>query len=143
MARCVPYDILGDAELALLLPELTCDMEEYKRNSVSAIHLVCQAGQVQHLAALMPLPLGSIPANWHSRFGTPLHVACWQGSAAVVEGLLDRGASLEVEDSRGYPALHVACENGHIRVASLLLDRGASVDQAGKVKCTPLHVASS
>ena len=54
--------------------------------------------------------------------------ACETGRKEVVDYLLAKGASVNVEDLRHRTPLHVACENGHEDIVKILLDREASLD---------------
>jgi len=56
---------------------------------------------------------------------TPLHWACDNGYAKVVEILLDNGASINSKDNDGMTPLHYACMCEHANVVELLLKRGA------------------
>ena len=54
--------------------------------------------------------------------------ACETGRREVVDYLLAKGASVNVEDLRHRTPLHVASENGHEDIVKILLDREASLD---------------
>jgi ankyrin repeat protein len=66
-----------------------------------------------------------------------LHIACLDGTADFVQGLLDRGASVHAETVRnwcglangGEDALILACTSGNIGVVLLLLHHGADPDK--------------
>jgi hypothetical protein len=58
---------------------------------------------------------------------TPLHMAARRGSAGIASALLDCGAAIEVEDSRGHTPLQRAINCRRKRVAQLLTERGAKV----------------
>ena len=57
----------------------------------------------------------------------PLHVACKNGHAAVVELLIDNKADVNRRCVGGSP-LYIACENGHLEVVDLLIKRNADVN---------------
>ena len=61
---------------------------------------------------------------------TPLHMAISSGNPDLIQVLLDKGASLEARDSRGFTPLMFAVTNERqdIRTIGLLLERGASAD---------------
>jgi ankyrin repeat protein len=61
----------------------------------------------------------------------------------VAAALLERGASLLAQDSKGRHALHVAACSGSTGMMKVLLGSGASVDQGDANGWTPLHWASS
>ena len=54
--------------------------------------------------------------------------ACETGRREVVDYLLAKGASVNVEDLRHRTPLHVASENGHEDIVKILLDREANLD---------------
>ncbi|KAJ7111386.1 ankyrin repeat-containing domain protein [Mycena epipterygia] len=56
---------------------------------------------------------------------TPLHWACFKGSATVRKLLLDRGAAIDMRDSHDWTPLFWASFNGDIEALTDLLDRGA------------------
>ena len=54
--------------------------------------------------------------------------ACETGRRDLVDYLLTKDASVNVEDLRHRTPLHVACENGHVDIVKLLLTKEASLD---------------
>ncbi|KFY67322.1 hypothetical protein V497_00435 [Pseudogymnoascus sp. VKM F-4516 (FW-969)] len=76
---------------------------------------------------------------------TPLSCFSWaaeNGHEGVVKLLLDKGAKLETEDSRGRTSLSWAAENGHEGVVKLLLDKGAKLETEDSRGLTPLSWAA-
>ena len=72
--------------------------------------------------------------------GPALHKAVQAGHTAIVDVLLEHGASIEEEadeDDYGTP-LHVAAEAGQMEIARLLLTKGADVNYVGLDHNTPL-----
>lgn len=61
---------------------------------------------------------------------TPLLMAAGWGNPDLIQPLLEKGASLEARDSRGFTALMLAVTNEHqdARSVRLLLDKGAKAD---------------
>ncbi|XP_044149724.1 tonsoku-like protein [Bufo gargarizans] len=77
---------------------------------------------------------------------TPLHRACIEGNAKVVQCLLEKGHPVNPRDYCGWTPLHEACNHGHHDIVQLLLDRGAHINDPGGPLCegiTPLHDALS
>lgn len=73
---------------------------------------------------------------------TPLqHALTWRkpGTAGL---LMERGASLDVENRRGQPLLLLAIAHGHTDFARQLLERGVDVNVAGPNGKTALHKAA-
>lgn len=50
-----------------------------------------------------------------------------KGHEAVVGFLVDRGASIELEDNDGWTALNYAAKNGHFGAVAILLERGVEI----------------
>ena len=66
---------------------------------------------------------------------TPLHMACCNGNARVVELLLSKKASTSITTDGGSTPLALACINGHTSIVRMLLAAGASADQGLAVAC--------
>ena len=60
---------------------------------------------------------------------TPLHMACCNGNARVVELLLSKKASTSITTDGGSTPLALACINRHTSIVRMLLAAGASADQ--------------
>jgi ankyrin repeat protein len=91
-----------------------------------------------HTSAVRVLLAAGVPVDNRGELGgTALHWACWKGYADLVELLIERGASLAIEDEqfRAPPAgwLHHGTTNcperdgDHAQVARLLIAAGASM----------------
>ncbi|KAL5318159.1 hypothetical protein ACEPPN_013218 [Leptodophora sp. 'Broadleaf-Isolate-01'] len=72
----------------------------------------------------------------------PLHIACHRGYTAVVELLLDYGASIDVEDESQNQPLHCAASDGRLDVVRVLIDHGANLTARNKDMQIPLHLAA-
>lgn len=73
---------------------------------------------------------------------TPLHYACRQGHARVVDLLLTCGAEVDKQTKGGATALHRAAYQGHLKCVQLLLDRNANCTLADSDGKTALHKAA-
>jgi len=70
---------------------------------------------------------------------TPLECAIRNGHKAIVEMLLEKGASIDMQDSSGKTLLSVAVGfRGHKDIVKLLLDRNAKVNEEDGKGYTPL-----
>ncbi|KAM3861179.1 NF-kappa-B inhibitor epsilon [Diretmus argenteus] len=67
------------------------------------------------LIQLFPRDVLDIQNNLYQ---TPLHLATYLNLFSVVQGLVEKGASLELQDQDGNTALHVACQYGQTDCAT-------------------------
>ena len=129
------------------------------------VHHAVRAGSVEIFNLLMS---NGGKVNGENCFGwRPIHIATAYGHLALVERLLQQGASIEdklgstsikrnqthktVEDGYWaearwpYPGsrpLHLACEYGHDEIASYLISRGAKMEATCSEGWQPLHHAA-
>ncbi len=82
--------------------------------------------------------------NWHNNLEdkTALHVAVRSDSLEMVKYLVDHGAKVTREDSRGgYSVLWLACVNGNDVIVDYLLQHGAIEDLNTQGGSSPLYMA--
>ncbi|KAH0524103.1 hypothetical protein TsFJ059_009013 [Trichoderma semiorbis] len=75
---------------------------------------------------------------------TPLHYACCcagKASTQVVQLLLEKGASVDVQGREGTAPIHCAARAGHLEMVEMLLEFGANIDIADGYGNTALHEA--
>ncbi|KAL7957456.1 ankyrin repeat-containing domain protein [Trichoderma compactum] len=76
---------------------------------------------------------------------TPLHYACCcagKTSTQVVQLLLEKGASVDVQGREGTAPIHCAARAGHLEMVEMLLEFGANIDIADGYGNTALHEAA-
>jgi hypothetical protein len=71
----------------------------------------------------------------------PLHNTAGFGTTRMVKLLLSYGASINLEDKRGFTALFYAIEYGTTAIAKVLIDRGADINHKAGNKINPLYFA--
>jgi ankyrin repeat protein len=69
--------------------------------------------------------------------------AAEQGSLAIVQSLLDKGANVDAKSNNGVTALIAAAAKRYPRTVQSLLDNGADVDTKDKYGRTALMVAAA
>lgn len=76
---------------------------------------------------------------------TPLHYACCcagKTSTQVVQLLLEKGASVDMQGRDGTAPIHCAARAGHLEMVEMLLEFGANIDIADGYGNTALHEAA-
>ena len=135
--------------LAMLLTVTTVDAPN--QHGLTPLHLAALNGHVHAAEALLdkradvnaaaPL-LPPPPSGGPGGGGSTLHIACRRGDAALVELLLERGASVTSKADTGLPPpLHLAVGDPH--AARLLIAAGAAVEDKDSDGNTALHHAVS
>lgn len=102
------------------------------------------SGTLDEVQACFPRET-SFPDVHDPRTWTPLlELAIAWSPLALVEELLDLGASLNYEANDGYPSVFAALDSGRperLALVELLLSHGAYVNERGINGYTPLHLA--
>ncbi|PLB34809.1 ankyrin repeat domain-containing protein [Aspergillus candidus] len=102
------------------------DLENHNGDGKTLLHIAAKRNYMK--AAQFLLSAGISPSSKPPRadlsYRTPIAMAAKHGHVAMVQMLLDNGASSNDRDSKRYP-LHYAILDGHIHVVQLLLDHGA------------------
>uniref|UniRef100_A0A8C0D427 Ankyrin repeat domain 17 n=1 Tax=Balaenoptera musculus TaxID=9771 RepID=A0A8C0D427_BALMU len=96
-------------------------------------------------SAMLPIyPAIDTDAQTESNHDTALMLACAGGHEELVQTLLERGASIEHRDKKGFTLLILAATAGHVGVVEILLDNGADIEaQSERTKDTPLSLPCS
>ncbi len=77
-----------------------------------------------------------------SKGWVPLHYACQNGYAAIVDFLLQQHAQVDMQISSGRNALHLAAFEGHTDCAKLLIENNCKVDIQDEEGWTAVVLAS-
>jgi len=129
LVRAVAF---GDRALVLLLLKAGADVNRRDRCGRTPLAVVRDLDMAQLL-----LERGADP-----RVGTPLINAVLVGNTALVRLLLERGAALDVKDSRGQtPLFHAATHPSGDAIVELLLGLGMDPRPANDMGDTALHQA--
>lgn len=85
-----------------------------------------------------------VDSETDSNHDTALTLACAGGHEELVELLIQRNASIEHRDKKGFTPLILAATAGHEKVVNILLKHGAELEaQSERTKDTPLSLACS
>ena len=110
-------------------------------HSQSLIHLAARSGQVHHLRRVLDCGEQVNFVAMESLGETPLILASRFNDEDVVEFLIERGASLEMCDSRGCTPFHHAAEGGKVRNMLRLIELGADVFKLNFQGYSAFHLA--
>ncbi|HBL98520.1 TPA: hypothetical protein DDZ86_02660 [Candidatus Dependentiae bacterium] len=106
-------------------------------NGDTLFHLACEKGLIE-LVKIITEKKAPVVVNIYD--WTPLHYACAEGFAGIVELLIKKGASVNAIDMDGWTPLHYACVGGHVEVVKLLINNGADFYVKNSDSKTPLDL---
>jgi len=111
--------------------------------SQSLLHLAARKGNAEHLRRLLDCGehVDAMSPDLMEGIETPLVLAARFNEVDVVEYLVERGASLDMQDGRGSHAIHHAIMGGKMINVLRLIELGDSVLKEDFERMSPLHVA--
>ena len=109
------------------------------------MHTACQHGQIEvvkiHIQNLRVIPDTNLLEITDANGNTPLHLACVGESKAVVQLVVDHGASITAVNSKGVTPVHTAAQHKSVEIMELVLDQTV-IELKDHHGCTPLHHAA-
>jgi ankyrin repeat protein len=108
-----------DERVSLAILEAGPDLQFRSDDGSMAIHCASQSGKAQVLGKILDLAPDQIDVADHDGL-TPLMFAAARGQTNSISLLLQRGASLSLQDNEGKTAADLAKENGHLQAATML-----------------------
>jgi len=130
----------GDGKLLGLLLVRGADVNLGDRNSTTPICVAADAGRVDNVKMLLRAN-ADLGAHCGVDQDTPLHDAASRGHGAVVEVLIQAGASLEAKNRLANTPLHAAVLSDNTETPQILLKAGGDVAARNNAGETPLHLA--
>mmetsp|Transcript_3622 Transcript_3622/g.6611 ORF Transcript_3622/g.6611 Transcript_3622/m.6611 type:complete len:338 (-) Transcript_3622:14-1027(-) len=112
-----------------------------RRDGRLPIHWAARNDRLHVLDYLLALSSGS-PDKATFDGTTPLHLACFGGSTATAQRLLEAGACADMVNQWGCSAVHWAAMGGSVAVLSMLAEKGADFGALQKEGHSPLHKAA-
>lgn len=109
--------------------------KQYVFNLAQSEHLI--VADLFLIIAMNAVNLNELDEEGHAL----LHYAVDKGHVALVELLLELGASVNVLNNDMNTPLHIASLNGYLDIMKLLIKQGAQINIINKFITTPLHYA--
>ena len=139
--RMTPLHVAGrgnGAAIRLLL-ERGADPSACAKGGITPLYTAAYNGNIEGCRLL--LAAGADPDGRPSS-SLPLHAAAMESQIAVIDLLLQAGASLQKKNSKKETALHHAAHRGNVEVNEHLLKLGLDPDQKDKKGQTPRALAA-
>ena len=128
-----PVQVAGEAEQTELLRRKMYDGLEFGPNATwrnfpktKMVFMSAKKDNVDALRDVTEDGTANLNAYGTCRLWTPLHVACFYGSAKVTKFLLSKGVVFNSMDRDGKMPLNLAEENGHVNVAKMILSHAGN-----------------
>jgi len=138
-ARPLHYAVIGDIETVLLLLDHGAEVNAVNKSGAPALHNATWSDAIFNLM----LERGADPKLQQSDGTTTLHMACQDGSAALVTKLLQLHPDLEAWDGSLFTPLLNAAEVGRVDLLKLLVAAGANPMATEKDGRNALHLAAA
>jgi ankyrin len=128
----------GNMEIIRLLLDHGAKVNALGRNGSTALHHATWNDEIFHVM----LERGADPKLQQSHGVTTLHMACQDGSAALVAKLLQLHPDLDAWDGAEFTPLLNAAEAGRVDLLKLLIAAGADLKAVQKNGRNALHLAA-
>jgi ankyrin repeat protein len=129
--------LVGEAELAAVLIRLGADPDAKEAGGHTPLYRASTGDVARVLLAAGATPdVASGPTQ-----GTALHQAARRGNVAVVQALLEHGATINALDAKGQTPLRRAVNCRQLQIVRLLVRHGADIHLADRRGVTPTDMA--
>jgi ankyrin repeat protein len=138
----------GHADIVAMLLKKGAKPNTPNEKGETPLFQACAGGRMECFKLLLDAH-GDIKRARETDDMTPLDAATQAGYTAIVQILIEHGASVTrathspdgPED--GYTPLHYAAEGGHVDLCNILLDHGANVNARSAIGNEPIHLAAT
>lgn len=93
----------------------------------TALYKAVNTGKKAEIESALKQNPSDINQQSQTRKNTPLHIAASKGDIDIVKLLIDNGADVKLENSKGETALHIAQQKGKQEIVELLTGSSAKV----------------
>ncbi|PSN32251.1 hypothetical protein C0J52_19671 [Blattella germanica] len=111
----------------------------HSHQQYSLIHIASENNHIPLLQFLIDNGAYIDNGIWDN--STPMHLACRWGQEDAVRLLLERNASVNLQNKKGNTPLHEAVQEGHGNIITILLSSHSDIDACNKDGETPFHIA--
>ncbi len=137
----------GYLEIAKLLIQNGADVNQKNKDGVTALAPAVQENQLEIVNLLIDKGVKVNDEYYNSttrQYDTPLMIASWNGSNAVIDILIKHDAIVNYKTKGdGLFALAIAAQRGFVDTVELLLSKNANIDQKNTLGATALILAAS
>jgi ankyrin repeat protein len=136
----------GHAGVVELLLDRGAEVNAKNEQDWNALMQACTVGHLE-TARLLVAHKSEVNLSGKEAGATPLMLACWKDSVALVDLLLQSGADVHWKDSEGKTAFERVIQSTlqydvPIQIVKSLLDAGAAIESRHFHGCTPLSIAA-
>ena len=123
-----------------LVEEKKCGFNVANNKGELPLHLACKRMYGKEIVQLVSV---GCDVNRQDEAGnTPLHMACQNGSADIVQYLVEeKKCGFNVANNKGELPLHLACKHQYSKTIVRLVSVGCDVNRQDEAGDTPLHMA--
>lgn len=116
------------------------EFERLDRHGLGALHWAISKGDQRFFQSALEAGVHVDQLTAHCKLA-PLHFAAEQENPCFLEILIERGASLNQPDWKGWAPLHYAAESGLVDHARKLVEAGCCLRPLGRHRQSPFDVA--
>ncbi len=138
MILCIECDdMIVSVEIASLLLKYGADINKRAIDSISALYLAVESGNVE-ITKLLLENGADINFKYINPNATILHIASKVGNIDIIKLLLDKGIDINIENEEKFTPLNIAIFSNNIDTVKFLIKNGASINTNDTAKISAL-----